>query len=459
MGRRGRRPLPWTAPCTSVRRSRCRGGGTAPPRALSRLRASCARVLARRRVRIALVCALVAVPLLGGGWLWFRKSSFVAVQTVHVIGAGGPQAHAIEAALRSAAHGMSTLDLDTAALRSAVAQFALVRGLHASPHFPAHAGDHAERAARPSPSWSSNGAHTAVGRRRPGAGGGGADGRPADGQRSLAAPARRSGARRRPCSPTSPCSAPPHAPWPPGWRACTPSSHGLTVAMRNGLLVYFGDAERAHAKWRALERVLLDEGSAGAGLRRRSRARTPGRRRLPRRRPAAGQLSQRRRSRHHHRPGQRSFGRRAGRRSAGERAQHLIGLSRGRQRTRGRRLGAVFRRHLLRLRHGRSAGRPEPRRSVRRQLLRRRRGGLGGSADHAHRSRGRRAEAQPLPAAKSQPQIESRTNTESRPTLEGCPVQRTLRSSQTSLTGRRSLHNVRTRGRARPLWCQTLYFP
>ena len=42
-------------------------------------------------------------------------------------------------------------------------------------------------------------------------------------------------------------------------------AHGLTVAMRNGLLVYFGDAERAHAKWLALERVLLDEGSVGAG--------------------------------------------------------------------------------------------------------------------------------------------------------------------------------------------------
>ena len=41
--------------------------------------------------------------------------------------------------------------------------------------------------------------------------------------------------------------------------------HGVTVAMRNGLLVYFGDAERAHAKWLALERVLLDEGSVGAG--------------------------------------------------------------------------------------------------------------------------------------------------------------------------------------------------
>ena len=40
--------------------------------------------------------------------------------------------------------------------------------------------------------------------------------------------------------------------------------HGLTVAMRNGLLVYFGDATRPHAKWLSLADVLADPGSAGA---------------------------------------------------------------------------------------------------------------------------------------------------------------------------------------------------
>jgi cell division protein FtsQ len=40
--------------------------------------------------------------------------------------------------------------------------------------------------------------------------------------------------------------------------------HGLTVAMRNGLLVYFGDATRPHAKWLSLADVLADAGSAGA---------------------------------------------------------------------------------------------------------------------------------------------------------------------------------------------------
>jgi hypothetical protein len=39
---------------------------------------------------------------------------------------------------------------------------------------------------------------------------------------------------------------------------------GLTVAMRNGLLVYFGDASRPHAKWLSLARVLVSPGAAGA---------------------------------------------------------------------------------------------------------------------------------------------------------------------------------------------------
>jgi cell division protein FtsQ len=39
---------------------------------------------------------------------------------------------------------------------------------------------------------------------------------------------------------------------------------GLTVVMRNGLLVYFGDGSRPDAKWLSLARVLADPSSAGA---------------------------------------------------------------------------------------------------------------------------------------------------------------------------------------------------
>jgi hypothetical protein len=39
---------------------------------------------------------------------------------------------------------------------------------------------------------------------------------------------------------------------------------GVTAAMRNGLVVYFGNATRPHAKWLSLARVLADPSSAGA---------------------------------------------------------------------------------------------------------------------------------------------------------------------------------------------------
>jgi hypothetical protein len=41
-------------------------------------------------------------------------------------------------------------------------------------------------------------------------------------------------------------------------------SEGLTVAMRSGLLVYFGNDTRSHAKWLSLARVLVSPSSAGA---------------------------------------------------------------------------------------------------------------------------------------------------------------------------------------------------
>ncbi len=43
-----------------------------------------------------------------------------------------------------------------------------------------------------------------------------------------------------------------------------PAREGLTVAMRDGLLIYFGDATRPHAKWLSASRVLADPSSAGA---------------------------------------------------------------------------------------------------------------------------------------------------------------------------------------------------
>ncbi len=233
-----------------------------PPRALRATGQVIVGVLARRRVRIALVCVLAAAVVFGGGWWWFRKSEFVSVRTVRVIGAGGPQAHAIEAALRSAAHGMSTLDLDTASLRAAVAQFPLVRGLHASTRFP-HTLVITLDESPPVAVLVVGGARTAVA----------ADGLVL-GAAVVTAGLPTVGAQWQPqpgqtvheagvLTALAVLGAAPAALAARVASAYT-GSHGLTVAMRNGLLVYFGDGDRAHAKWLALERVLLDEGSAGA---------------------------------------------------------------------------------------------------------------------------------------------------------------------------------------------------
>jgi cell division protein FtsQ len=230
----------------------------------------------RLLLRIALLAALIAIPLLGGGWLWFRQSSFVAVQHVQIVGVQGADAPAVEAALTRAAHGMSTLDVNAGALSAAVAQLRIVRSVRAIPRFP-H-GLHIEVSEQlPVASLTAAGVHTAVA---------------ADGV--VLGPALLSGSLPTVSASTIPavghrvtgasllasltvlCAAP--APLAKHVERVFTGAEGLTVAMRNGLLVYFGDDSRPLAKWLSLARVLADSGSAGASY---IDVRLPGR-------PAAG---------------------------------------------------------------------------------------------------------------------------------------------------------------------------
>jgi cell division protein FtsQ len=236
-----------------------------PFEALAYLARTSFQVLSRhRRLRIALLIALVALPLLAGGWLLLRKSSFTAVEHVRVSGLHGPQARAIETALTGAAEHMSTLDVRPAALRAAVASFPVVRTVRAIPSFP-----HGLRIEvieqLPVAALTVNGARTAVA----------ADGvvlgpallssslpalggvyEPLPGQHvqgpNLLAALTVLGAAPKPLAKLA-------------TRVFTSSGgQGLTVAMHSGLLVYFGDASRPHAKWLSLARVLADPSSAGA---------------------------------------------------------------------------------------------------------------------------------------------------------------------------------------------------
>src|SRR5450759_3172383 len=216
----------------------------------------------RRRMRMAVLGALVAFALLVGAWMLLRHSPLVSVQHVQVSGVHGPEAAAIEAALVAAARHMSTLDVRSGALRSAVAPFRVVREVHAVASFP-H-GLHIRVIEQlPVAALTVGGIRTAVA----------ADGvvlgpallsgslptldgsyEPPTGQRVTNA---------RLIAPLTVLGAAPALLAKLVVRVFS-GPKGLTAAMRNGLLIYFGDATRPHAKWISLARVLADSSSAGA---------------------------------------------------------------------------------------------------------------------------------------------------------------------------------------------------
>lgn len=297
----------------------------------------------RHPLRIALIAVVVAMPLLLGGWWLARHSSLTAVEHVQIeglaasgtgtgttgtgttgagaTGAGttgvgaGASAGAIEAALRSAARGMSTLAVNTAALRRAVAQYPIVRSVGAHASFP-H-GLRIELVEQPPvAALVVGGARTAVAADgvvlgpgylssslplvdvagwssagRPFGASSPASGAPATGSSAVesttgSATTTGGGASTiRGAAVRLAAAAPPAAGVSVRGAALLqalsilgagPSQlaqavsrvymgpQGLTVVLRGGLLAYFGDATRAHAKWIALTRVLADPSSAGA---------------------------------------------------------------------------------------------------------------------------------------------------------------------------------------------------
>ncbi len=240
-----------------------RAAGAVPRRRRALGRPRLPALLSRRgRPRVVLACLAIALVLLAGGWMLLRNSPLVSVSHVRVTGLSGPQSQAIEAALDSAARRMSTLDVNAAALRAAVAPFHIVRGLHVSTSFP-HGLHIAVEEEVPVAALVVEGTRTAVA---------------ADGV--VLGPALLRGSLPE----LSAGSAPPL-----GQRignyyarvglsviAAAPRAlarliqrvyaapQGEAVALRGGLVAYFGDASRPHAKWLALARVLADPGSAGA---------------------------------------------------------------------------------------------------------------------------------------------------------------------------------------------------
>lgn len=218
--------------------------------------------ISRKRVRlltaIGAILALVAV----GGWLLFRDSSFVRVEHVSVTGVEGSDAGAVTAALDSAAHKMTTLDVGTSQLRAAVSGFREVKGLRVTTSFPHGIVIHVIELV-PVAVVQTPGRSVVIA----------GDGtllpsvrvtaslpvitlsEPPIGNRLDQAWARAA---------VTLLAAAPSRLLPKLAEATTVAGHGLVVQIRNGPSVYFGDATQAQAKWSALVAVLANPGSAGA---------------------------------------------------------------------------------------------------------------------------------------------------------------------------------------------------
>jgi cell division protein FtsQ len=211
--------------------------------------------------------ALAVLALLGGGWLLLRKSPLVSVEHVQIAGVQGVDAGPIDAALRSAARGMSTLNVNVGKLRASVGPYHVVRNLSVSTSFPHGLRIHVVEQL-PVAAVSAGGAHTAVA----------ADG-VVLGPELLASERVQLPAITLVAGSPVPVGgyienataraelnalgAAPRVLL--GWVSRVfMGSEGLTVAMRDGLSIYFGDATRPHAKWLSAARVLADPSSAGA---------------------------------------------------------------------------------------------------------------------------------------------------------------------------------------------------
>ena len=211
---------------------------------------------------LAAVLAGVLV-VLGGLWMWFRDSSFVAVKQVRIVGVSGPDVGQIERALRASALTMTTLDVNMGGLRTAVEPYPDVRSLSVSTQFP----------------------HTVVIRvteQVPVA-------KVSDSGRMIAVSANgtllHSLATSDGSLPTIILRVPPGGTYltEPGARAALAvlaaapyrllahisqasdsSANGVVITLRNGPEVYFGDTTELAAKWTAAVAVLGNSNSNGA---------------------------------------------------------------------------------------------------------------------------------------------------------------------------------------------------
>jgi cell division protein FtsQ len=248
-----------------ARRARRGGGPDAGlgAAALAAARGAAVQVWQRRRLRVALLAGLGALALLGGGWQLLRHSPLAAVEHVRIGGVRGADGAQIDAVLQRAARHMNTLDVRRGALLAAVARFPQVRDLSVSPSFPHGLRIHVIEQL-PVAVLSAGGIRTAVAADGVVLGAGLIGGSLPSVHAAGVAPLQ--GARVAAASTRAELAVLGAAPETLlGWvQRVFSGPEGLTVTMRDGLAIYFGNATRAHAKWLSAARVLADPSSAGA---------------------------------------------------------------------------------------------------------------------------------------------------------------------------------------------------
>ncbi|HEX3872508.1 MAG TPA: cell division protein FtsQ/DivIB [Solirubrobacteraceae bacterium] len=206
---------------------------------------------------------LAVLGALYGGWLMLRDAPLFAVQKVAVTGLGGSVEPSIRTRLEQAGKGMTTTHVDVGALNEAVAPYTVIKSLDVHTEFP-HGLSIKVIEQLPV-------AALVVGETRDGIA---ADGTVVHGLGSLA--------QTLPTVPGDAVSSTNEITDPASLEALeildiapTPmrkviarvglsSDGGLTVYLRNGPELYFGDTTRLHAKWAAADRVLGDQQSRGA---------------------------------------------------------------------------------------------------------------------------------------------------------------------------------------------------
>jgi len=209
--------------------------------------------------RAVAACAAVLV-LLAAFWVWLRDSPLVAVRDVSVVGVRGPDASRVRSALSLAARDMTTLHVRDGQLATAVEPYPDVASVDAHADFP-HGLELVVHEHVPVAVLVSGDQRVAVA----------ADGTvlrdlPTSGLAVVAGTAPPAGQAIDDGRAARAVALLAAAPAPLRSHVATVSfgSRGLTAALRDGPVLFFGDAARLRAKWTAIVRVLADRSSAGA---------------------------------------------------------------------------------------------------------------------------------------------------------------------------------------------------